>query len=516
MVKGIRPKNLSGLLIAMILATDAFLCVAALVGSGLRDSPRRSAGQYGQYATLLPNEVILYEHANFVGSYLRYKLEPGMRQLLVPVIPESMNDKISSIQVGSEVGVMVFEHAGFRDQGISGILYNYKPLFLAFNDTQKVLLDNTANDSISSLIVFQKGQEVTGAMLYDNAWDQTYTQFFPLPELENETEAKYSGLGPMNDDANEVVLFPRDQKSPGYGKVRVTMYEHPDFAGRWITLPGADGSIPPKGIFTMNTYQFDDTASSLIVRWTGPPPLSQLQVSLVTLPSPSTKARVAAPPATDTMQASPGSEAAKTAPDQKAPLPPDAKVIATDISGQWNSNIGAVYEIQQSGNNFTWSVPSLNQSGTGTVSGNIVTMSGPGWTVKGMITDTDTSGRPTKIIGENGVVLFRTTEGQPAAIKPPAQQPAPPAPSVPPSALNTLTGQWNSNIGVVYEIQQTGNQFTWSVPSLNQSGTGTVAGNIVTMSGPGWTVKGIITEADSSGRPTKIVGENGVILFRTT
>jgi hypothetical protein len=85
---------------------------------------------------------------------------------------------------------------------------------------------------------------------------------------------------------------------------------------------------------------------------------------------------------------------------------------AADISGQWNSNIGAVYEIQQSGNNFTWSVPSLNQSGTGTVSGNIVTMSGPGWTVKGTITETDPSGNPTKIVGENGVVLFRSATGK--------------------------------------------------------------------------------------------------------
>jgi hypothetical protein len=87
----------------------------------------------------------------------------------------------------------------------------------------------------------------------------------------------------------------------------------------------------------------------------------------------------------------------------------DTPQAASDISGQWNSNIGVVYDIQQSGNNFTWSVPSLNQSGTGTVSGTSVTMSGPGWTVKGTITETDTSGRPTKIVGENGVVLFRTS-----------------------------------------------------------------------------------------------------------
>ena len=142
-------------------------------------------------------------------------------------------------------------------------------------------------------------------------------------------------------------------------------------------------------------------------------------------------------------------------------------------------------------------------------------MNGPGWIVKGVIMDTDTSGKPTKIVGENGVVLSRTTGGQAIAIKPQAQPPIPQASQAPAVAVNTLTGQWNSNIGAVYNIQQSGSQFTWSAPSLNQSGTGTISGTSVTMSGPGWTVKGIITEADSSGKPTKIVGENGVILFRT-
>jgi hypothetical protein len=32
--------------------------------------------------------------------------------------------------------------------------------------------------------------------------------------------------------------------------------------------------------------------------------------------------------------------------------------------------------------------------------------------VKGTITETDPSGRPTKIVGENGVVLFRSAPGK--------------------------------------------------------------------------------------------------------
>jgi hypothetical protein len=186
-------------------------------------------------------------------------------------------------------------------------------------------------------------------------------------------------------------------------------------------------------------------------------------------------------------------------PTPGAPQAAQGAVIA--ITGQWNSNIGAVYEIQQNGNQFIWTAPSFNQSGTGTISGNDVTMSGPGWTIRGRVTQADQAGNAAKIVGENGVILFRTTEG-------------PAAPVAPPGGVINISGQWNSNIGAVYEIQQNGNEYTWTAPSLNQSGTGTIFGNAVTMSGPGWAVKGTITEVDAIGKGTKIIGENGVILFR--
>jgi hypothetical protein len=202
---------------------------------------------------------------------------------------------------------------------------------------------------------------------------------------------------------------------------------------------------------------------------------------------------------------------------QKPAIQPTGQVPAgsPDISGAWNSNIGAVYQIQQSGSQFTWSAPSLNQSGTGTISGTSITMSGPGWTVKGTITETDASGKPAKIVGENGVIIFRASGGPAGPAGIPAQQPPASALKAPPGGVLDVSGVWNSNIGAVYEIQQSGGQFTWSAPSLNQSGTGTISGTSITLSGPGWTVKGAVTEADASGKATRVVGENGVILFRT-
>ncbi len=190
----------------------------------------------------------------------------------------------------------------------------------------------------------------------------------------------------------------------------------------------------------------------------------------------------------------------------------DATDNEVNISGQWNSNIGAVYQIQQTGNQFTWSAPSLNQSGTGTISGNAISMSGPGWTIKGTITESDAAGNATKIEGGNGVILFRSADALPQSPQPSA----PSQPAAPPGGTVNLTGQWNSNTGEAYEIQQNGDEFTWSAPGFNQSGTGSISGNAVTLSGPGWTVKGRITEADASGNATKIEGENGVVLYRAS
>jgi hypothetical protein len=463
-----------------------------------------------------PNEIIVYEDIDYLGTQSSWKLEPGMRQKLVPYVGADLNDRISSLRVGSDVGVAVFDDA------------SYGGVYVLFEDTSSAHKVPTGdyfdaiNDRISSLIIYPKkmkgplGVLLGGPIVRFLSFTPPDTRFFPLPEMMNQASAKFPMLGPEWDDLFDYGMIMPAPNSPDYGGyVEVVLYEQANFGGKSVTIPwrapaGSIFPLPPvgeEGIFELADLDFVAIASSLELHWVN-----------------TSSAHATAPPASnakktlpDKTQAPPGLQTAKAPLDKKL-LPPSSGVTDAGISGQWNSNIGVVYEIQQSGNNFTWSVPSLNQSGTGTVSGNIVTMSGPGWTVKGTITETDASGRPTKIVGENNVILFRAAGGQTVPAPSPAQQPIPPTLPAPPAAKVTVTGisgQWNSNIGAVYEIQQSGNTFTWSAPSLNQSGTGTVSGNIVTMSGPGWTVKGIITEADSSGRPTKIVGENGVVLFRT-
>jgi hypothetical protein len=190
------------------------------------------------------------------------------------------------------------------------------------------------------------------------------------------------------------------------------------------------------------------------------------------------------------------------------PAIPSTRIF--NISGQWYSSIGAIYEFDQKENMFAWSAPSLNQSGTGMTSERDMVLSGPGWTIKGKITEADQNGKATKIVGDNGVILSRT--GLPDAIS--AGSAGPP---IPDSGVFSISGQWYSNIGIVYEFQQDQQdkkKFTWTAPSLNTSGGGTTSEHDVVVNGPGWTIKGRITEADQTGNAIKIVGDNGVILSR--
>jgi hypothetical protein len=498
-----RPLGPPSLLAAILLASSVSLGVGILPGTSFC-GPQWQIIDYPPPTSLEPNEVIAYEHANFVGRYIRFKLQPGMRQLLVPGLPEAFNDVISSIQVGSNVAVMVFEDANFGDlEGHYRV--DLVPHRLPFSDnilnkSEKV---NIINDTITSLIVFPRAQvQPSGVMLGDLGRNDYGYKFYPLPESLDSTEAKYTHLPGMDDDANEVRVYPYDLSSPAFGKVSVTLYESPDFQGRSITLPGADGSMPGDGLFELGPYQFNDTASSLIVRWIGLPPL---QIQAVTIGPPSTSTRVSAPSVPDTGRtpAPPISETQKTPSDKKQPIPLPSAVAPTGISGQWNSNIGAVYEIQQTGNQFTWSAPSLNQSGTGTISGKSITLSGPGWTVKGQITETDTSGNPTKIVGENGVTLFRAAGAAPGT---------PTAPSV-----ISLAGQWKSALGLIYNITQQGSQFAWTVVNSDEKGQGTITGGDVSASWKGLlgsgSSSGKIT-VDSSGKAVEIKWNNGVRFYR--
>jgi hypothetical protein len=107
-------------------------------------------------------------------------------------------------------------------------------------------------------------------------------------------------------------------------------------------------------------------------------------------------------------------------------------------------------------------------------------------------------------------------QGAPVPVQPKTVAPARPASVARPQAPD-ISGTWQSSIGLVYEITQTGHAFSWHVASINQRAEGTIDGNSVKAS---WRVllrrdsatgKVIL---DASGRAVRIEWSNGVVFRR--
>ena len=84
--------------------------------------------------------------------------------------------------------------------------------------------------------------------------------------------------------------------------------------------------------------------------------------------------------------------------------------LRVDLSGQWNSNLGNVYNISMSGNRFNWKVANIHESGSGTVDGGDIQASWNGdrgsGSASGQVT-VDSKGKATQIVWNNGIVFFR-------------------------------------------------------------------------------------------------------------
>jgi len=207
------------------------------------------------------NEVAVYEHINFVGNQRIYALEPGMRQKLVWILPNDIDKMISSIQVGAKVGVMFFTGVNFRDAGNATLqsIYQLPPAY---------------NDKISSLIVFPKewlapmGVEMVGIKSKSGQpanvnWTQVVCRFFPAPEKMSYQVAPHPDIGyELYGITQTARLFPGTETSPVCKQISVKLFEHANFGGRSITLPGPGSSLY---VFQLSDYQFMNITSSLQV-----------------------------------------------------------------------------------------------------------------------------------------------------------------------------------------------------------------------------------------------------------
>jgi hypothetical protein len=81
-----------------------------------------------------------------------------------------------------------------------------------------------------------------------------------------------------------------------------------------------------------------------------------------------------------------------------------------------------------------------------------------------------------------------------------------------------LSGTWNSNVGLVYNINQNGNKILYQDPMMKKPVNGTVNGKTVTVS---WmdgnamkSIKGTITSVDNNGIAKRIEWQNNVVFNR--
>lgn len=307
-----------------------------------------------------PREVIVWEHAGFGGDRLSWTLEPDMRHRVVHVLPSWTNDSISSIEVGVDVKVAVYRHSSFAGPSrIYGEGVSY--------------VGDYWNDEISSLIVFPRDLEDPLGVVLSEVGFATVTgyertiQFFPLPEFLVDVEALYPALGDyMNDEAEHMLI----QGS----EIEAEIFEHADFQGAWwLRFPG--GYCVDSAVYSWEGYQavrlsgcragLSGSASSLKVRWIGIP--------LLVFPG-----RVITP--------------------------------VPNITGTWQSTFNLVYEISQSGNQFTWYVAVFHETGTGTIDGTHVEVSWQGDNGSGHDSGTiilDSAGAPIRIEWGHGNVFYR-------------------------------------------------------------------------------------------------------------
>jgi photosystem II stability/assembly factor-like uncharacterized protein len=200
-----------------------------------------------------------------------------------------------------------------------------------------------------------------------------------------------------------------------------------------------------------------------------------------------------------------------------------------DINGRWKSNIGKIYEIEQTRNIFTWRVAGGSQTANGTINGLEVSAAWVEGRTRGSATGIivlDPQRRPVRIEWSNGVVFTRGGEPPPRGEeRPPAdsrpQEEKRPAEdrsgreSPPREGPIDIEGVWHGSNGLIYEFAQRGASFDFRA-SDGSKGSGTLTGEMgIQASFPDRrAAKGRVFMGEEPGRTAAIEFEGGPILTR--
>ena len=250
----------------MRIAIFVFTVVAVLAAAGAQaQSP------------VAPNEVRLCEHENYQGKCVSFFLKPHMRHRLVRQLPATLDNQVSSMQVGSDVKIF-----GFSDRDFMGPSHEF---WTAHPDLQYKLrycMDYHQKerwpDRISSLIIVPRDDgfpdpEPSGHPV--TAVEGVYLQanppkgqlgalcregYYPFPENRAVKEARFPNLGPyMDNRADEVAVC---------GHLAVELYPEPRFKGTPVIMrTGQPSNIYSSDFWwRLDDFGINNDVSSLISR----------------------------------------------------------------------------------------------------------------------------------------------------------------------------------------------------------------------------------------------------------
>jgi len=373
-----------------------------------------------------PYTVTLYSTENYKNPIGTWKLAPGMRMLKIPQL-----DKIPrSILLGANVSAIIFPNSHFASnlfgsaaQPVTTSTVTYLIPYWRLKGSASYISGKYEPRIPCSLIIHRKDiDDVLGVYLQSGTNFLVYGQFFPLPDSAKEMAVIYNKILFEPSKASFAPPLSLRLESGGLGGWASISVPNPNNIAVTITTPeGATVKLPEPNSFIT---EFDlakygvRKISSLMIQYKGPfKEQDYLPVQAVRAPSaPDVVRAPAAPdPPKPSIPVIPGSQEAGmagTEPAVQASMSGQLKVMKVpDVSGQWGSSIGLVYEIAQTDDRFEWTVKSSNELGKGTLKGTELSVSWSGQqgsgSAQGKITKMDGNGRAMQINWDNGVRFNR-------------------------------------------------------------------------------------------------------------
>jgi len=226
-----------------------------------------------------PNEVILYEAVDFIGDSESFKLPPGLPYWGTPV-GNKLHGKVSSIRIGSDVGVFLFERGDFKSNhslNTSHCWHNFKDSSHPGEDTNfpwykgleffspshnTKLLE--CNDFYNGLIIYDQHafEGLIGAQVYGWKLKEYYYPLFLYPPHTS------SHCFDLQDD---IYFSTLRIIRPGTLEHKVTaiVFKQNSCAGEGVAFPGSGSNMKYFGLYKY-TFSDKDRPQSILVTYEGP------------------------------------------------------------------------------------------------------------------------------------------------------------------------------------------------------------------------------------------------------